>query len=365
MAVLILVTRNHGGVFITMEQLARHLASRGNNVFVLLAPSSNYDFDLMSACTWPDNIQSLVIPPAKSKVLGQFVRFFSLLSIIRRTKATSVNIHYGGPVPNMLFAWAARIAGCRVVGSCHGVKHVKQNWHERLRDFIAFRLHHSLVALHDEMKAIMSGLGAPPDKVEIIPPVVKVMQREHPRGSAKAKYGISPDCIVGGFIGRFDSNKRPEAAIQSFAASMPNSGFFLLAGAGEGESQLLASCAQFLQNRYLFLGQLEDPRPFYEAIDILFILSFHEAMSLTVREAQQYGAIVISTDTASGKTQIENGSTGFLVPVEDPTKCEAIIRALSEDKTKMSLMQNEIEARFSGKGRSESVSRYNTLLRGQ
>ena len=66
-----------------------------------------------------------------------------------------------------------------------------------------------------------------------------------------------------------------------------------------------------------FTGHLDEPQPFFAASDIYCLPSYREGLPVTIMEAMSSGLPVITTDSPGCRETIDNGVSGFLVPVRD------------------------------------------------
>jgi len=80
-----------------------------------------------------------------------------------------------------------------------------------------------------------------------------------------------------------------------------------------------------------FVGAKPNPYPWMKACDIYVQPSRLEGNSVTVREAQILGKLVIVTDYPTAKSQIQNGVDGIICPMDNEGIANAIF-ALAKDK---------------------------------
>jgi len=80
-----------------------------------------------------------------------------------------------------------------------------------------------------------------------------------------------------------------------------------------------------------FLGLIEDVPSFLHDADICVFTSVTEASPTSVWEAMSMGKPIVTTDVGSVSQYIENGVTGFIVPIEDVEGlCEKIIMLIDD-----------------------------------
>ena len=96
--------------------------------------------------------------------------------------------------------------------------------------------------------------------------------------------------------------------------NMPNSKF-RLAGTGEQEVELKKYADKIgLDDRFEFVGHMENVASFYQQIDVLVFTSRYEGTARTIIEAMSSGVIVFCYDASSMTEMIEDGVDGYKVP---------------------------------------------------
>jgi macrolide transport system ATP-binding/permease protein len=74
-----------------------------------------------------------------------------------------------------------------------------------------------------------------------------------------------------------------------------------------------------LQGRVRFAGMVphEQLASFYSRAVVVVVPSLHESYGRVIVEAMAFGRAVVATDTDGAKDLIEDGQTGFIVPIRD------------------------------------------------
>lgn len=75
-----------------------------------------------------------------------------------------------------------------------------------------------------------------------------------------------------------------------------------------------------LAENLVMTGYISNPLQFYQALDVFVLPSKSEGTSNTVLEAMSCGLAVVATDVGENSHLIDHGSTGRLVPPEDPQR---------------------------------------------
>lgn len=141
----------------------------------------------------------------------------------------------------------------------------------------------------------------------------------------RAKWGIGPDEIVIGFMGRLVSEKGPQVlldAVCTLHQRFPNARL-LLVGTGHGQAgsveaalkeRVAGECLDFVR----FCGYQEDEAGFYRAFDVFVLPSVGpEALATSVIQAMMARCPVVATDTGGTSEVVHNGETGLLVRPND------------------------------------------------
>lgn len=90
-----------------------------------------------------------------------------------------------------------------------------------------------------------------------------------------------------------------------------------------------------------YLGEAKDVRPYLRSCSVLVLPSYREGIPRTVLEAMSTGRAVVTTDAPGCVDTVEDGETGFIVPVADPA---ALAEAMEKFITTPSLI-SEMGAR--------------------
>ena len=103
-------------------------------------------------------------------------------------------------------------------------------------------------------------------------------------------------------------------------------------GYGGDEALIRAKIAEAgMEEHVIILGKRSNPYPYIKACDIYVQPSRYEGKSVTVREAQMLHKPIVVTNFPTASSQIENGSDGIIVPM-DNRGCAVGIKALIDDK---------------------------------
>lgn len=209
----------------------------------------------------------------------------------------------------------------------------------------AYQTSHHITTLFGRNAGFQIELGAPPEKLEIIPNGVHSPDFYNLRGQRQAQISRQPGREVVGFLGRVVSIKDVKTLLRAARLTIdqrPNAAF-LIAGPLEEEPDYAEACQELsrrlgLENHVQFLGpqQRDDLLP---AIDVMLLTSLSEGLPFVILEAFAAGIPCVSTDVGSCRELIEGregespalGAAGLVTPVGDASRlATALIRLLSD-----------------------------------
>jgi glycosyltransferase involved in cell wall biosynthesis len=171
---------------------------------------------------------------------------------------------------------------------------------------------------------IIEGLGDLPEgSLRVIHSGVPVVELDPPERT-------SEDFTVG-MLSRHDPVKGIDLAIRAIDALGP--GYRLVVvGDGWERENLEALVAELgVGDRVELRPYAEDARNLYPTFDVYLLPSRLEAFPVTVQEAMQAGVPVVATEVGSVREAVDDGETGFVVPVEDVDALVDAVRRLHDD----------------------------------
>jgi glycosyltransferase involved in cell wall biosynthesis len=185
----------------------------------------------------------------------------------------------------------------------------------------------------------------------------------------RRELGFKEDNLVLGMVANYN---RPVKGVTNFLDAIPAiiaavpSARFLLVGGGD-EENLLRDKARTLgvEPYVVFAGYKKDIHRYYEIMDISVLTSFSEGLSLTLLESMGYGIPIVATRVGGNPEVVEEGRTGFLVPVNDARKLADRIVNLLQNKELRRSMGKEGRLRAEQKFRmSDVANRYLDIYKG-
>ncbi|MFW8600191.1 glycosyltransferase family 4 protein [Desulfobacterota bacterium M19] len=271
-----------------------------------------------------------------------------------------------------LLAWLVTrtMRKVRLVATQHGMPEGtqnKQNLPARLRTELFFRLlsccfNRTVMASEEMQQSLMGSYGFTKRNTTVIhngiPLPLNVIQRSKGGtiiGSAGRLFPVKDFSLM--------------VDIANIVISQNDTVKFVLAGDGPERLMLEEKVGKYdLQNRFRFLGHLDDMDTFYRSLDVYINTSVHEGIPMSVLEAMSYGLPVVAPGVGGFPEIIEDGTSGYLV---DDRKsgifADSILKLLNRQhrQSMASAARNRIENCFSQEAMTQQYYRlYSELVYG-
>ncbi len=179
----------------------------------------------------------------------------------------------------------------------------------------------AVVAVSEYVKHLAMGLGALPDKVEVIYLGVNTSKFKPPpsRDRLKEELGIPTDTVVIGSLGRLVPEKRVEDLIRAAAHLKGRLDYQILVGGDGPERPALEKMASEVAGyRISFLGRVSDAPGFHRLCDIYVLTSVREGLSVSLQEAMATGCTPVAVNGFGCPELVVDGENGFLFRPRDP-----------------------------------------------
>lgn len=186
------------------------------------------------------------------------------------------------------------------------------------------------------------------------------------------KHGIdyNGETIVG-IIARLDKVKDHETFLRAAKILVEDnkSVMFLIAGDGNDKKRLISLSEEFnIKNKVHFIGFVDDPFSFFNAIDINTLTSLSESFPYAVLEGALMKKPIVSTDVGGLNKVIISEETGYLVKVGDYNALADKISMLIEDRNRLGSMgeklYNKVKNKFSSDAMAEKhVEIYKEIIK--
>jgi glycosyltransferase involved in cell wall biosynthesis len=185
----------------------------------------------------------------------------------------------------------------------------------------------------------------------------------------RRELGFKEDNLVLGMVANYN---RPVKGVTNFLDAIPviiaavPSARFLFVGGGDEENALREKARSLGVEPYVvFAGYKKDIHRYYEIMDISVLTSFSEGLSLTLLESMEYGIPIVATRVGGNPEVVDEGRTGYLVPVKDNRMLADRIVKLLQNKELRQSMGKEARLRAEQKFRMLDVAnRYLDIYKG-
>jgi glycosyltransferase involved in cell wall biosynthesis len=170
---------------------------------------------------------------------------------------------------------------------------------------------------------------------------------------------------VVGMVARMFPSKRYDNFLKAAAIvnkTLPDTRYALL-GDGPLRSELENLGQELgIASKVTFFGEQLDTISHVAAFDIFALISETEGLSLSICEAMALGKPVVATDVGGNRELVENGKTGFLVPLEDiEALAGAIVRLLQNPEMAYDMGQKAREKIVNQFGLERYINEYQNL----
>jgi glycosyltransferase involved in cell wall biosynthesis len=171
----------------------------------------------------------------------------------------------------------------------------------------------------------------------------------------RGQFGISPGAPVVGFVGRLTQDKGLPELIQAFNSirrAEPSARLLLVGWFDAAEDALTSGLREQIENHpgIVCTGFVDDPAPYYRAMDVFVLPTWREGFPNAVLEAAASGIPVVTTESTGARDSVVSEVTGLLIPPGYP---EAIAEAVL-----MILRDPERRRRMGRAGRAWVVEHY-------
>ena len=253
---------------------------------------------------------------------------------LRRNRVELVHTHnrmaliYGAP--------AARLARAAVVHTKHGNN--PKGGTRLIAGNLAARCVDAFVAVSPETAAFARKRSEVDERRLLVIPNGIALDRFHPAAEARDRVrrelAIDPAAWVVGSVGRIAVEKNQALLVRAMAPLLGPLVRLVIAGDGP----LLPAVTQLVADLGVtafvhLLGARRDVPDVLNALDTFVLSSDTEGLPLVVLEAMATGLPVLSTRVGGVPTVIDEGETGFLVPIGDEAALRDRVAQLRRDPT--------------------------------
>lgn len=204
------------------------------------------------------------------------------------------------------------------------------------------RAQHTVALWPGARDYFVSELGCPEARVSVIPNGVDAsswpMRTAPERQTARRAFGLDPDEPIVLFMGSLGPEKNVGLALE--AASRIQD--VRLVVCGDGPEQKLVDAAITAGRRVTHIAPTREPRQLYLTADVLVSSSRSEGMPAVVIEAALTGVPAVATDVGALATMIDDGSTGFVVPLDEVAALADSLEIALERSASLGLSAREV-----------------------
>jgi len=290
-----------------------------------------------------DALEVKLLPSLKREINPIFDgwAFVDLYRFIKENKIDIVHTH--SSKAGILGRWAAYLAGVKIIiHTIHGWEfHERQNrlikWLfiglERLTAKITTQL--IAVCRADIEKGLNYNIGAR-DKYRLIYYGIDYGAFNNAPSLKRNSLGLKEDTFTIGMIACFKPQKAHSDFIKAaslIAKEMPNVQF-LLVGDGVLRPKITQQIERHgLRDRFILTGWRRDIPQLLSILDTIVLSSLWEGLPIILLEAMAAGLPVVATNVGGVSEIIQDGNTGFLVPVGDYSKLAERILFLAHNSS--------------------------------
>ncbi len=228
----------------------------------------------------------------------------------------------------------------------------------RRLDLLIMRYFDHLIAVSDATKSAMVNAGLPSEKITVIHNAIDTtVWAPRATNTFRSEFGLEGVFPLIGYVGRITEEKDLRTWLRvaaNIAQQYPEARFVIV---GDGASPRLYCELQEwaavlkIADRVVFTGYRQDLQNIYAALDVFFMTSCREGLSNSILEAMAMGVPVVATNAGGTAELIENGTSGYLLPVGDSMgMTETLMKLLGDPRlrTQMAMAaRKRVEERFS------------------
>lgn len=255
-----------------------------------------------------------------------------------REKIDLVHVH--GTRANTNIFWAARMLRLPIIYTVHGWSfHDDQSWWvKRARIFVEkwiTRGVNKTISVSGSNQQTGSKY-IPRFESVVIPNGINLTQFNPARSfnDLRREWGLHPDALVIGFVGRMTHQKAPVALVEAFPAVLKANPRAVLVLVGEGELKEEArqrASALGIENKVVFEKFRMDVPDVLHAMDIFCLPSLWEGLPIGLMEAMAMEKACLATDVDGSRELILQGTNGLLIPPADATALSDALVTLATD----------------------------------
>jgi glycosyltransferase involved in cell wall biosynthesis len=267
----------------------------------------------------------------------------------------------------LLRRWLGR-RGPAVLSTMHGwaMSGLRGQLYWRLDQWLMRRFDRVIAVSHATKQGLVAA-GVPAHLIAVMHNGIDatIWAPQQVRTTLRAELGLDHVCPVVGYVGRLAPEKDLDTWLRVAALlgqQYPEIHFVLI---GDGQN---GACLAHLQQQAMalgiaarvhFLGYREQLLPAYAAFDVFFLSSRREGICNSLLEAMAMALPVVTTDAGGTRELVQDGKTGYILPLQDVQGLTHALARLVHDATLRRRMghagRERIEGEFSFTGRLRRI----------
>ena len=267
--------------------------------------------------------------------------------LCRRMRPDVVHTH--NPKPGVWGRIAARLAGVpRVVNTVHGLYAIPEDpWPRRAAVYALERTASAFsdaeLLQNEEDLPALRRLGVPARKLTVMGNGIDLARFDpgaigpDARAAARATWGVGPDTVVIGAVGRMVAEKGWRelfAAVATLRAEGRDVTLVAIGPADPDKPDALsrAELDAARADGVVLPGWQKGIERLYPGMDLFCLPSWREGFPRAAMEAAAMGLPIVATDVRGCRQVVADGATGTLVPVRDVVALTAALHCLARDR---------------------------------
>ena len=254
----------------------------------------------------------------------------NLREIIRREKPDVIHTH-----ASLSARIAAKLENVPAANTRHCLEAPKKGIKRLIYRTLNNYLSDAVVAVSKAVYNNLSEDGIPDNKLRLIYNGVQPLEILSLEKIQEIKSGLGlENSFTVGIFARLESVKNHMLFLRAAAAMYQvNDAFrFIIVGGGSMEEELKKEVKRLgIEKAVIFTGYVKDVTGYMNAVDVNVLTSDFEALSISLIEGMTVGKPCVTTDAGGTREVVENGVSGFVVPVNDAVNLSACIMKLASD----------------------------------
>jgi glycosyltransferase involved in cell wall biosynthesis len=326
-----------GGLAIYAFELAGGLRRKGYRVVAIC--HENETVRPMREILVERGVEVRVMKGFELGLAGRLKRIWTLQQMLREYAGCVLALLMGYPNSGTIITIAGTLARVRAIIRFDAQPPLSV----RLRDIIMTQLKFRMVdqvtvGAVEHLELYTRGMKLSSKKIRVIHTGIDVprFQADVRRASVRDSLGYAPDALVVGTMSRLTEQRKGVNYFLDLAARVapgfPNARFLII-GDGWLRPQLEKYAAELgIRDRCTFTGWSDDRHGLLASMDVFVMPSLKEGGPTTVLEAMASGLPVIATRVGMVPEVVEDGRTGFIVPLADADALAERLRPLLADE---------------------------------